>query len=110
MEKADRALKPKLQALRTGLKTCGRPRLLALDQLDFVAIRVLNEGDDAAAVSHRSRRPRNLNPFPLEHLANAIDVWNPDREMTETAADLVRLLASPVMSELDDSIVLFITI
>src|SRR4029078_4852614 len=86
------------------------PRLFALDQLDCIAIRILNEGDDAAAMSHRSRRPGNLNPFPLEHLANAIDVWSPDREMPETAADLVRLLAPPVMSELDDGIVLFITI
>src|SRR5690348_10849569 len=72
-----------------------------LDELDLVAVGILDEGDDRGAEFHRARRARNLDPSLLQALAGGVDIGDADRQMTEGGADGVRLLLIPIVGELE---------
>ena len=82
----------------------GRGRVVglrALDQLDLVAVRILDEGDDRAAVLHRARRARDLDALLRQLARRRVDVGHADREVAESRAERVGL-GVPVMRQLDD--------
>ncbi len=60
--------------------------LSPLDELDLVAVGVLDEGDDAAAVLHGPGRSGNRHAFPFQRLAGGMDVLHGDGEMLPSAA------------------------
>src|SRR5215472_14097443 len=72
-----------------------------LNELDLVAVGILDEGNDGGAEFHRTRRPRDLDAGWLETLAGGIDVGDADGEMAEGGADGIGLLLVPVVGELD---------
>src|SRR5579883_459209 len=74
------------------------------DELDLVAVGILDEGDDGGAELHRARRPRDLDAGLAQLLAGRIDIGHADREMAEGGADRIRLLLIPVIGELDHRI------
>src|ERR1700675_3846763 len=84
-----------------GIAQSPSPALLSFDQLDLIAVRILDEGDDAAAVLHRSGRAGNLDAFLSQFLAGAVDIRNADREMSEAAADGIGFLLAPVVGQFD---------
>src|SRR3546814_5776816 len=75
----------------------GRSGRLALDQLDLVAVRILDKSDDAATMFHRARRARNLHAGLTEFVAQAIDIRHTDGDMAVAAADRIRFFLAPVM-------------
>ena len=78
--------------------------LLPLDQLDLVAVGILDEGDNGGAELHRSGRARDLAAGFGDLFAQAIDVRHADREMAEAAAQIVGLLLVPVVGQLDSAV------
>src|SRR6185295_11389309 len=70
-------------------------RALALDQLDLVAVGILDERDDGRPPFDRSRFARDLRAVsgrPVAHAgASRRDVADLDRDVTEAAAELVRV-------------------
>src|SRR5439155_12284130 len=74
----------------------------ALDQLDAVAVRVFDKGDDRAAMRHRAGRTGDLDPGRAERFARLVDVRHADRQMAEGAAEAIRLFLAPIMGQLDD--------
>src|SRR5258706_5849489 len=87
-------------ATHTG-HVAGLRRALLLDELDLVAVRVLDEGDHAAAVLHRAGLARHLAATCLDFLARFIGVLDRDRDVAEAAAEFV-LFDAPVVGQFDD--------
>src|SRR5262249_9561571 len=91
-----------------------RPRravgLLALDQLDLVAVGIFDERDDSRAEFHRPRRTRDLAARLGDLLAHAVHVRHADSELPEAGAELVGLLLIPVVGQLDYGMLLFVAI
>src|SRR6185437_5245844 len=73
-----------------------------LDQLDLVAVGILDEGDDGGAELHRARCARYLDAFLAELIAGGIDVRDTDGEMAEGRAERIGLLLVPIIGKLDD--------
>ena len=67
----------------------------ALDQLDLVAVGVLDEGDVGGAELQRAGRARDLDAFLGQARAHAIEVGHADREMAEAGADARRAPFGP---------------
>src|SRR5690606_11935098 len=88
----------------------GAFRLAGLDQLDLVAVRILDEGDHGTAVLHRPGRARDLHTLLLQTLTGAIDIRHADRKMAETGAVGIVFLLAPIVSQLQDRMVCFVTI
>src|SRR5262249_7018085 len=99
-----------LQRVRVGPGDFTNGASLPLDQLDLVAVRVLDEGDDASAMLHRPRRTRDLDAFLCEIRAGTVKVGHADSEMAEAAADGIGLLLAPIMGQLDHRIVVLVAI
>jgi len=59
---------------------------LLLDQLDPIAIGVLDEGDNAIAVPHRARLSANQNAFLCEPFAGGVNVGHANAQITEPLA------------------------
>src|SRR5580658_4780809 len=93
---------PRSSTLRS-MRGAPAPSLM-LDELDLVAVGILDEGDDGRAEFHRARRPRDLDAFLGERRAGGIGIGNADRQMAEGRADRVRLFLVPVVGELDHGI------
>src|SRR5258708_38884965 len=83
-------------------------RLRALDELDLVAVRVLDERDHAAAELHRARLERELPALRLHRLARLVDVGHAERDVDEAVAEVVRL-SDPVVDELDHRLLAIIS-
>src|SRR5688572_11987912 len=94
----------------SGAGPCRRAWSRALDQLDLVTVRIFQERDHAAPMLHRPRRARDLDALLRQPLAGAVDVGEPDREMTEAGADRIGLLLTPVVGELDHRVRAFVAI
>src|SRR2546429_41564 len=92
--------------MRRGRPSAGRARACRsssaglLDELDLVAVRILDEGDDAAAELHRAGLARDLAAARLYHLARLVRVGHRDRDVPEAVAEVVGL-GVPVVRELD---------
>src|SRR5476651_987319 len=71
-----------------------------LDELDLVAVGILDEGDHAAAELHRPRLARHLPALCLHRVARLVRVGHRDREMSEAVAEVIGL-GVPVVRELD---------
>src|SRR5262245_43594069 len=84
-------------------------QLLALDQLDLVAVRVFDKGDHRGAELDRPGRPRDLATGLGHLLAHARDVRHANSQMAESGAELVGFVA-PIVGEFDDGMVLLIAV
>src|SRR5262249_24255295 len=60
-----------------------------LDQLDLVAVRILDERDRRATVLHRSRLARDLHTCRAQLLDLRVDPVHAEREVAEPRADVV---------------------
>src|SRR6185437_13882479 len=89
-------------AARSSSRVPMRGDSATLDQLDLVAVGILDEGDDGGAELHRPRRAGDLDAFLGKFVAGGIDVGDADGEMAECRAELIRLFLVPVVGELDD--------
>src|SRR5215510_13626449 len=78
--------------------TSAGPRL---DQLDPVAVRVLDEGDLGRAVLHGSGLAHDAGALLAELLAAAVDVVDAEGDVPEARADLVAV-GVPVVGQLED--------
>ena len=72
-----------------------RPELRTLDQLDPIAVRILDKRDDRPAMRHRTSRPRDLDARRSKALAGPVDIRNTDRQMTEGAAQTIGARPGP---------------
>src|SRR5581483_7285499 len=81
------------------LRFAGSP-LLALDELDLVAVRVFDEGDHRGAVLHRPGLAGDLAAAPLDLGAGLVGVVHLQRDVTVGRAKLV-LVDAPVAGELE---------
>ena len=92
----------------------GRPErrqtLRALDQLDPIAVRILDKGDDRPAMRHRTSRPRDVDARRSKALAGLVDVRNTDRQMTKGTAQVIGLGLTPVMGQLDHGIAALVAV
>src|SRR5215469_10529017 len=79
-----------------------------LDQLDLVAVGILDERDHRGAEFYGSGWPSDLDAFLAEPFARGINVRHADRQMPEAATDVVRVLLIPIVRELDDGVAGFI--
>src|SRR5215813_8128440 len=77
-----------------------------LDQLDLVAVRILDERDRRAAVFHRSGLACHLDACGPQLLDLGVDAVHPEREVTEARPDVVPV-GVPVVRELDDGLLGF---
>src|SRR5579864_357227 len=93
---------PRSSTLRS-MRGAPAPSLM-LDELDLVAVGILDEGDHRGAELHRAGRARHLHAFLGERGAGGIGIGDADRQMAEGRADRVRLLLVPVVGELEHGI------
>ena len=77
------------------------------DQLDLVAVGVLDEGDVGGAVLHRPGLTRDFGAALFQFGAYRVDVVDAERQVTEAGADIVGLLAPPVERQFDHGMRLF---
>src|SRR5260370_41976110 len=89
--------------------SASRLRALFLDQLDLVAVGILDEGDFGAAELHRTRLAHDLDALVLERRASLVDVVATDREMAERGA-LIVLRRAPVVRQFDDGAIRDVTV
>src|SRR6185312_332999 len=89
-------------AARSSMRVSMRGVSATLDQLDLVAVGILDEGDDGGAELHRARCARDLDAFLGELIAGGIDVRDTDGEMAEGRAERIGLLLVPIIGKLDD--------
>src|SRR5690349_16997182 len=82
-------------AARSSMRVSIRGASATLDQLDLVAVGILDEGDDGGAELHRARRARDLDAFLAELVAGGIDVGDADGEMAEGRAERVGFFLVP---------------
>src|SRR6185436_14723596 len=68
----------------------------ALDQLDAVAVRVADEGDERAALADAVRRALRLDPLLREPRERPVHVVDGDRDVAVAGAELVRVDAEVV--------------
>src|SRR2546428_855443 len=80
-----------------------------LDQLDLVAVGILDEGDLGAAVLHRPGLAHDPGPLGAQLVAGAIDVLDAERDVPEAGAELVELRV-PVVRELEDGVVALVAV
>src|SRR6185312_13497484 len=80
-----------------------------LNELDFVAVGVLDEGDHRGAELHRPRFAGDLRAPRPQPLTGGDHILNPDREMAEGIARLVALDAV-IVGELDHRLAVFIAV
>src|SRR5215813_1135247 len=78
-----------------------RRSLLGFDQLDLVTVRILDEGNDRTAMLHGPGCARNLHALFGQLIAGGIDIRHIDRQMAKGRTELIRLLLTPVMGQLD---------
>src|SRR5580693_546798 len=93
----------------TGACSCSRP-LLALDQLDLVAVGILDESDHRGAELNRAGRARDLAAGLGDLLAHAVDVGHADGEVAEAGAQFVGLLLPPVVGQLDGTVLALVAV
>src|SRR5207253_4487702 len=77
-------------------------RLGALNQLDLIAVRILDEGDHRGAELHRPGLAGDPGAGLPEVVAGLVDVRQADREVAEAVPELVPVLLIPVVGQLDD--------
>src|SRR5262245_43455071 len=82
-------------------RVCLRGRLVALDELDLVAVRVLDESDDARPALDRAGVARHLAAAPLHLCACLGGVRHGDGDVAVGRAEVV-LVDAVVVSELED--------
>src|SRR5207245_2620624 len=80
-----------------------------LDQLDLVAVRVLDERDLGAPMLHRPGLAHDPGPLGPQLVARAVDVLDADRDVPEAGTDLVALRV-PVVRELEDGVVALVAV
>src|SRR5690606_6274746 len=82
---------------------------LALDELDLVAVRVLDEGDDRGAVLHGAGLARDLAAFLLDLFTGVVGVFHFQGDMAVAVAQVVAG-GVPVVGQLDDGAFAFILV
>src|ERR1700752_3948556 len=95
MRRATRPAAPRASRMSS---TCGSA---TLDELDLVAVGILDEGDDGGAELHRSCRARDLDARFFQALAGGVDIGDADSEMAEGGADGIGLLLVPIVGKLE---------
>src|SRR5207237_4788618 len=81
----------------------------ALDELDLVAVRILDERDHAAAELHRAGLARDLAALRLHGLARLVDIGHAERDVAEAVAEIVGLRV-PVVGELDHRLLALVAV
>jgi hypothetical protein len=69
------------------------------DQLDLVAVRILDESDMRNAVLHRAGWAGDLCALLFQRAADGVDVVDPEGEMAEAGADLIGCRLVPVVGQ-----------
>src|SRR5260221_4679685 len=87
-----------------------RWQLEPVDQLDLVAVGILDEGDHRSAALDRAGGTRNLHAAGDEPLADAVELVDADGEGAKGGAGIIGLLAIPVMRQLDHRRILLVAI
>src|ERR671922_2821597 len=72
-----------------------------LDQLDPVAVRITHEANPRAALADAVWRPLRLDAGRSEALERLVEVIGRDRNVAVAGADLVRLVTSEVVGQLE---------
>src|SRR5260370_3921424 len=83
---------------------------LSLDQLDLVAVGILDESDHRGAELDRTGRAHDLAGGLGDVLAHAVDIGHADGEMAETGAEFVGLLLAPVVGQLDGAVLALVAV
>src|SRR5260370_33448775 len=83
---------------------------LSLDQLDLVAVGILDESDHRGAELDRTGRAHDLAAGLGDLLAHAVDIGHADGEMAETGAEFVGLLLAPVVGQLDGAVLALVAV
>src|SRR5205814_8731812 len=78
------------------LRGSGSSALAAPDQLDPVAVRILDEAEPRAALADLVRRPLRLDPLVLQACERLVEVVDPERDVPVCVAEVVR---APVVVE-----------
>src|SRR3989442_11984268 len=73
----------------------------SLDELDLVAVGILDEGDHRGAALHRSRLARHFPAVGPDLVAGLLHIGHADRDVTEGVAELVAL-DTVVVGELEN--------
>src|SRR5581483_7452846 len=92
-----------LTDLEAPLERSRRASAAELDQLDAVAVRVLDERDHRLAVLHRARLADDLDALRAEAIARRVDVLHAEGDVAEAVSDIVRLRV-PVVGELEHGV------
>src|ERR1700691_2410569 len=95
------------------MKRYSRPdrhnRLSALNQLNFIAVRVLDKGDYRGAMLHRTRLPGHLAAAFAHLVAGLGSVVDRDGNMAVTGANFV-LLHPPIIGKFEYGFAVLVTI
>jgi hypothetical protein len=79
------------------------------DQLDFVAVSIGNEGDNSAAVFHRSGFAYDFAAELFDPFAGGVDIFHFDGDVAEAVTQIV-MVGIPVVCQFDHAMVDFVAV